>query len=313
MPLRTIDLCAGIGGIRKGFEMTGHYQNVLSAEVDRYACMTYEHLYHENPYNDLTSDEFKDQVAETEYDVLLAGFPCQTFSRAGLEEGFNDEEKGIIFNHISQIVERTRPRGIFLENVDNLIRHDNGNTFRTIINRLEIELNYKVIGVERDENGQPAYDGRDFVRNSKRFGVPQNRPRTYIIAFDRERYGDDAVLMLPNLLPDHNNLNIYEDLNDLLEMGAAPNHYMSSGYLQTLIRHREREKNKGNGFGYIVVNRPGIEHPIANTILATGGSGKEINLVYDPQDGIAGMVMPTKTTPLNDQGILVIFPTLLVS
>ena len=128
MPLRTIDLCAGIGGIRKGFEMTGHYRNILSAEIDKYACMTYEHLYHENPNNDLTSDEFKNLVAATDYDVLLAGFPCQTFSRAGLEEGFNDETKGIIFNHISQIVERTRPKAVFLENVDNLIRHDNGNT-----------------------------------------------------------------------------------------------------------------------------------------------------------------------------------------
>lgn len=161
MPLRTIDLCAGIGGIRRGFEMTGHYRNVLSAEIDRYACLTYEHLYHENPHNDLTSDEFKNLVMETEYDVLLAGFPCQTFSRAGLEEGFNDETKGIIFNHISQIIEQTRPKAVFLENVDNLIRHDNGNTMRTIINRLELELNYKVIGVDYDTNGIPVYDGRN--------------------------------------------------------------------------------------------------------------------------------------------------------
>ena len=308
MPFRTIDLCAGIGGIRRGFEMTGHYQNVLSAEIDKYACITYEHLYHENPYNDLTAEAFKDRVAAIGYDVLLAGFPCQTFSRAGLEEGFNDEEKGIIFDHISQIIERTRPRSIFLENVDNLIRHDNGNTFRTIINRLEIELNYKVIGVEYDINGHPVYEGRTFVRNSKRFGVPQNRPRAYIMAFDRARYGNDALALLPNLLPDHNELHIYDDLNDLLEMEADARYYMSSGYLETLVRHRERERGKGNGFGYIVVNRPGVEHPIANTILATGGSGKERNLVFDPQDGIAGRVMPTKMTPLNDQGIRVMTP-----
>ena len=145
MPLRTIDLCAGIGGIRKGFEMTGQFENVLSAEIDKYACITYEHLYDENPYNDITSTEFKDRVEGIDYEVLLAGFPCQTFSRAGLEEGFNDERKGIIFNHIAEIIDRTRPRGVFLENVDNLIRHDNGNTIRTIINRLELDLNYKVI------------------------------------------------------------------------------------------------------------------------------------------------------------------------
>lgn len=308
MPLRTIDLCAGIGGIRRGFEMTGHYQNVLSAEIDKYACLTYEHLYHENPRNDLTTDEFKRMVAETEYDVLLAGFPCQTFSRAGLEEGFNDDTKGIIFNHISLIIERTRPKAVFLENVDNLVRHDNGNTMYTIINRLEVELNYKVIGVNYDADGHLVYDGRNFVRNSRKFGVPQNRPRTYIMAFDRARYGAEAIMLLPNFLPDHNNLRLYEDLNDLLEFGADPKHYMSSGYLETLIHHKERQKNKGNGFGYIIVNRPGVVHPMANTILATGGSGKERNLVYDPQRGIAGMEIPTKTTPLNDQGIRVMTP-----
>ena len=73
MPFRTIDLCAGIGGIRKGFEMTGDYVNVLSAEVDKYACLTYEHLYGENPNNDLTSEKFKNTVENTQYDVMLAG------------------------------------------------------------------------------------------------------------------------------------------------------------------------------------------------------------------------------------------------
>ena len=111
---KTIDLCAGIGGIRKGFEMTGQFNNVLSAEIDASACRTYEHLYNENPKNDLTSEEFKSKVAATDFDVLLAGFPCQTFSRAGLELGFADEEKGIIFSHIADIIKRTRPKAIFL-------------------------------------------------------------------------------------------------------------------------------------------------------------------------------------------------------
>lgn len=307
MPFATIDLCAGIGGIRKGFELTGNYENILSAEIDRFACRTYEHLFHENPYNDLTSEEFKQQVEQIEYEVLLAGFPCQTFSRAGNEEGFNDETKGIIFNHIAEIIRRTRPRGVFLENVDNLIRHDNGNTFRIILERLELDLNYKVIGVARGLNGELMYDGRDFVRNSRYFGIPQNRPRTYIMAFDRERYGED-VNMLENILPDHNDLHLYEDLNDLLELHADPRFYMANGYYQTLIRHRAREHEKGNGFGYRVVNLPEIQHPIANTIMATGGSGKERNLVYDPQEGIAGKVIETKSTPLNADGIRVMTP-----
>ena len=96
-PYRTIDLCAGIGGIRKAFEMAGSFQNVVSAEIDKYACQTYEHLFGENPYNNLTSEDFKSQLEGISYDILLAGFPCQTFSRVGLEEGFENEEKGQIF------------------------------------------------------------------------------------------------------------------------------------------------------------------------------------------------------------------------
>lgn len=87
MPYKTIDLCAGIGGIRKGFEMTGRFKNVLSAEIDKYACETYKHLYGEDPANDLTSEDFKKKVEEIEYDVLLAGFPCQSFSKQGNELG----------------------------------------------------------------------------------------------------------------------------------------------------------------------------------------------------------------------------------
>lgn len=308
MPFTTIDLCAGIGGIRKGFELTGYFTNLMAAEIDRYACMTYQHLYGEDANNDLTSEEFKATLDELHYDVLLAGFPCQTFSRAGLEEGFDNEEKGVIFNHIAEIIQRTRPRAVFLENVDNLVRHDKGNTFRIIIHTLEEVLNYKVIGVNYNILGELSYNGKDFIRNSRNFGIPQNRPRTYIMAFDRQRYGTDALLGIENILPIENDWYLYEDLNELLEFHAEPKYYMASGYLDTLIRHREREHKKGNGFGYRVVNEPGIEHPVANTIMATGGSGKERNLVYDPQEGIAGMTVPTKKTVLNDRGIRVMTP-----
>lgn len=307
MQIRTIDLCAGIGGIRKGFEMTGYFENVISAEIDKYACITYEHLYGENPDNDLTSEEFKTLLEENEYEVLLAGFPCQAFSRAGLELGFEDKTKGTIFYHIAEIIQRTHPLAVFLENVDNLVRHDNGNTFRTIINTLEVELNYKVIGVTRNEDGEPTYIGKNFIRNSRNFGIPQNRPRTYIMAFSREHFGDD-VDRINNKLPEGNDLNIYADLRDLLELGADAKHYMSSGYLETLEKHKKREHDKGNGFGYRIVNASGIEHPVANTIMATGGSGKERNLVYDPQEGIAGTIFSTKKSALNDKGIRVMTP-----
>ena len=81
MKYKTVDLCAGIGGIRRGFELTGSFENVLSAEIDESAALTYQHLFGDDPLNDLTSEEFKQKVVDTEYDVLLAGFPCQTFSK----------------------------------------------------------------------------------------------------------------------------------------------------------------------------------------------------------------------------------------
>ena len=307
MPYRTIDLCAGIGGIRKGFELTGHFENVLSAEVDKYACLTYEHLFGENPENDLTSDEFKEIVNRTEYEILLAGFPCQTFSAVGNQEGFDDPYKGIIFNHIAEIIENSRPRAIFLENVENLVRHDKGKTFKIIIKKLESDLNYKIIGIDYDENDNILIDHKRFIRNSKYFGVPQNRPRTYIIAFDRNRY-NNALLNDLDDMPVNNDLHIYNDLNDLIEFNADQRFYMSSGYYNTLIAHRERQAQNGNGFGYKIVNSPEIEHPIASTIMATGGSGKERNLVIDQQEGIAGTHYPTKRSPLNNDCVRVMTP-----
>ena len=163
MPYKTIDLCAGIGGIRRGFELTGHFSNLLSAEVDPFACKTYEHLFGENPSNDVTSDAFKAKVKATSYDVLLAGFPCQTFSRQGLEKGFQDETKGTIFFHIAEIIHETRPRALFLENVENLVRHDSGNTFRIILDTLIKKENYKIIGVAVAEDGSYIYDPRNFI------------------------------------------------------------------------------------------------------------------------------------------------------
>ena len=308
MIYKTIDLCAGIGGIRRGFEMTGSFQNVLSAEIDEAACKTYEHLFGENPKNDLTSEEFKQKVVETEYDVLLAGFPCQTFSRAGKQLGFRDATKGTIFFEIADIISRTNPRAVFLENVENLVSHDKGETLATIIKTLEDELQYRVIGVCLDEDGSYLYTAKSFVRNSRFFGLPQNRPRAYIMAFSKRMYGD-AVKALTENMPMEGRKVIAENLNDVLEPVVDDVYYMAQGYLDTLKRHKVREKAKGHGFGYIVVNAEGIEHPIANTILATGGSGKERNLIYQPKEGVAGKMMPFKKTGLNNEGIRVMTPT----
>lgn len=308
MIYKTIDLCAGIGGIRRGFELTGSFQNVLSAEIDESACKTYEHLFGENPKNDLTSEEFKQKVVEIEYDVLLAGFPCQTFSIAGKKLGFRDTTKGTIFFEIADIISRTNPRAVFLENVENLVSHDKGKTLETIIKTLEDELQYRVIGVSLDEDGSYLYTAKSFVRNSKFFGLPQNRPRAYIMAFSKRTYGD-AVKALTENMPTKGQKIIVEDLNGILEPVVDDVYYMAQGYLDTLKRHKVREKAKGHGFGYVVVNVEGIEHPVANTILATGGSGKERNLIYQPKNGVAGTKLPSKKTELNNEGIRVMTPT----
>ena len=112
-------------------KLTGAFENVLSAEIDKYAQLTYKHLYgkcsdHGDADHDLTSPEFKKLVSETEYDVLMAGFPCQTFSNVGKKLGFADTTKGTIFFHISEIIKQSHPKAIFLENVDHLLRHDKG-------------------------------------------------------------------------------------------------------------------------------------------------------------------------------------------
>ena len=306
MMYKMIDLCAGIGGIRRGYELAGGFKNVLSAEIDKYACMTYEHLYGDNPQNDITSEEFKQKVENTNYDILLAGFPCQAFSRAGKQLGFHDKTRGTLFFDIADMIKRTRPKAFMLENVDNLITHNKGETFDTIIRTLAEELNYKVIGVQ-SENGKIKYNAKTFVRNSRNFGVPQNRPRVYIMGFDREFWGDE-VDNLPNTLPEKRTKKIYDDLNDLLEMNAEPEFFLASGYVETLERHKARHESKGNGFGYKIVNLPEIESPVSNALLATGGSGKERNLVIDMREGIAGMKLPLRKTPLNDKGIRVMTP-----
>lgn len=308
---KTIDLFAGIGGIRQGFELTGRIKNVLSAEVDKYACSTYKHIFDEDPTNDVTDYKFKEKVKETPYDILLGGFPCQTFSIAGKKKGFKDKTRGTLFYDIADILDETSPKAFLLENVEGLIRHKKGQTFKVILETLVKDLNYHVIGVtESPITGELIYDPRSFIFNSKDFGVPQNRPRVYITGFDKKRYKDTSFLLQSDLLSKIGKKSvIYNNLHEVLEYGANENFYLSKGYLESLKKHRSRHKGKGNGFGYIVVNESHITQPISNALLATGGSGKERNLVYDYQEHIGGKIVKAKRTPLNDEGIRVMTPT----
>lgn len=302
----TIDLCSGIGGIRRGFELTGKFENRLSCEIDSNASRVYAHLYGEVPEKDVTSDEFLGKaISIGQYDVLLAGFPCQAFSSVGKQEGFKDRDRGNIFFSLEKIIDATRPRGFLLENVQNLVSHDKGNTIRTIVSTLEDTLDYKVVGVTRRDDGSFEYSHKSLVRNSRNFGLPQNRPRTYLIGFDRKYFGN-RISLIRDELPIGNNKIIYKDVNSILEACVDDHYYLSAGYLETLEKHKIRQKSKGFGFGYCVVNQD--NHSIANTIMATGGSGKERNLVFQDKEGVPGKIVAGKHSPLNSKCIRVMTP-----
>ncbi|MDR3223375.1 MAG: DNA (cytosine-5-)-methyltransferase [Methanobrevibacter sp.] len=313
---KTVDICAGIGGIRRGFELTGKTINVLSAENDKYACKTYQHLYDENPMNDITTNAFKKLIKNIDYDILLAGFPCQAFSAVGRKEGFEDKLKGTIFFHIAEIMKSTRPKSFLLENVEGLINHEKGETFKIILDTLINKLNYHLIGIEKqkdlygNENTNSfIFNRKDIVLNAQNFGLPQNRPRVYIVGFDKERYNSKLNKIDFKKLPQKRKKPpIYNSLKEVLELKADLKYYLSEGYLETLKKHKASQMSKGNGFGYIIVNKPEIKEPISNTLLATGGSGKERNLIHDPQEDIAGTFVKSKKTPINSEGIRLMKP-----
>ncbi|KIM03283.1 MAG: restriction endonuclease HpaII [Sulfurovum sp. AS07-7] len=300
---KTIDLFSGIGGIRRGFELTNGFQNILSAEIDKYACITYEHLYGENPHNDVTREEFKEKVRKTNYDVLLAGFPCQSFSIAGDKKGFKDTTRGTLFFHVADIIKETKPKAFLLENVEGLYRHDKGKTFKIIIDTLVKELNYKIVGVDELDNGELKYSSESFLRKTIDFGLPQKRIRTYIVGFSSDVIPNNYPL---KPLPLKSKKVIFKNLYDLLEKDVSAKYYLSEQYIRTLEKHKANHQSKGNGFGFKIVNNG--DNPIANTILATGGSGKERNLVLQEKPEYYGQMFGSKQTPINNQGIRVMTP-----
>lgn len=301
---KMIDLFSGVGGVRRGFELAGGFQNVLSADIDKYASQSYEHLHGEESLNDVTSESFKQQTVDLHYDTLLGGFPCQSFSRAGKQEGFLNATKGTLFFDVADIIKRSRPKTFLLENVDNLLSHDKGETFKVILETLVHELNYKVIGVRETPDGSLVWQKTSFKRNSKDFGVPQNRPRVFIMGFDKE-YFKDKIDLIDNLeLPEKRERPaVFETVDDILETDVDPKYFASEGYIQSMINHRDRHAGKGNGFGFIIVNDPERKIRISNAVLATGGSGKERNLIRDVRSDIAGLVVKGKKTPLSGECI----------
>jgi DNA (cytosine-5)-methyltransferase 1 len=194
---RFIDLFAGIGGIRLGFESVGG-RCVFSSEFDEDACKTYEANFGEYPSGDITKIEASDIP---DFDILLGGFPCQAFSIIGKKEGFENETCGTLFFEIERILKEKRPKAFMLENVRNLTAHDKGKTFQVIRTHLE-SLGYNVYAK---------------VLNALDYGVPQKRERIIIVGFL-----DNVLFSFPDPTP----LNQRQKLSDILETNVAPRYYV---------------------------------------------------------------------------------------
>lgn len=172
---------AGVGGIDKGFENAGIFKTVYANEFDSYPVKTYEKNFQLKvdcrDIREVQSSEIPD------FQVMLAGFPCQAFSVAGYRKGFNDEKgRGTLFFELVRIFKEKKPEIIFLENVKNLVSHDNGNTFQVILSELQNE----------------GYSVKFQVLNAMEYGnIPQNRERIYIVAFKNKEHYKNFEFPLP--------------------------------------------------------------------------------------------------------------------
>lgn len=261
---RFIDLFAGIGGIRLGFESVGGHC-VFSSEFDEDACKTYEANFGEHPSGDITKIEAKNIP---DFDVLLGGFPCQAFSIIGKKEGFANETSGTLFFDIERILKEKRPPAFLLENVKNLTAHDGGNTFRIIKGHLE-DLGYNVYAK---------------VLNALDYGVPQKRERIIIVGFL-----DDVNFSFPVPVSEKEK----KTLADILEHNVDRKYYVRDAIRESRI---ERLKDKNYPKPYIShENMSGsiTPHPYSSALRA--GASANYILVNDER-------RPTEREMLRIQG-----------
>lgn len=277
--LRFIDLFAGIGGIRLGFEnaFKENSETVFVSEWDLYAQKTYLANFQkpEKIAGDITKIDEKEIPP---FDVCLAGFPCQAFSLAGQRKGFNDNYKGIcrgtLFLDVARICEYHKPKVIFCENVKGLVIHDKGRTFKVIKSTFE-QLGYNVFSQ---------------ILNSKDFGVPQNRERIYIVAFRKDLNVENFLFPAAT--------DSSKKIKDIIEeKPVSAKYYLSTTYIQTLIRHKARHEALGHGFGYEIRSLDGT----AGAIVC-GGMGRERNLIVDKRQTDLTPVTHIKGT-VNTDGI----------
>lgn len=259
-----IDLFAGIGGIRLGFESVGG-RCVFSSEIDEDACKTYEANFGEHPSGDITKIEARDIP---DFDILLAGFPCQAFSIIGKKEGFANETCGTLFFEVERILKEKRPKAFMLENVRNLVAHDNGNTFKVIKKHLEA-LGYHVHAK---------------VLNALEYGVPQKRERIIIVGFL-----ENVLFSFPESVPE----NERKTLSDILEADVDKKYYVRDQIRESRLA---RLKNKEYPKPYIShENMAGsiTPHPYSSALRA--GASANYILINDER-------RPTEREMLRIQG-----------
>ena len=177
MPIRFLDMFAGIGGFRSGLERLGGFECIGYCEIDKYAKQAYDAMYPTKGELYFADARTIDPYTLPDIDLICGGFPCQSFSIAGLRRGFQDDTRGTLFFEIARIAAVKRPPFLLLENVPGLLSHDKGRTFATILGALD-ELGYDV-----------AWQ----ILNSKDFGVPQSRKRVYIVGYLRERCAGEIL------------------------------------------------------------------------------------------------------------------------
>lgn len=252
-----IDLFAGIGGFRIAMQNLGG-KCVYSSEFDAKAQETYLVNYGEMPFGDITKDSTKSYIPK-KFDILCGGFPCQAFSLAGKRLGFKDETRGTLFFEIEDILRKHQPKAFFLENVKGLAIHDKGRTLATILNHLD-SVGYDVVPPQ--------------ILNAMDYGVPQHRERIYIIGFRKDLNIDISKFHYPNPTSTGNNRPKFRDVMEEDEVSVK--YYLSTTYVETLVRHKARHEAAGNGFGYKIIDIDGV----ANAIVV-GGMGRECNLLID--------------------------------
>ncbi|WP_223866455.1 DNA cytosine methyltransferase [Candidatus Enterovibrio escicola] len=213
-----IDLFSGIGGMRVPFSELGG-KCVFSSEIDKFARKTYQVNWNEEPYGDITKI-LPEEIRS--FDLLLAGFPCQPFSQAGFQKGF-DDTRGILFFYIAEIIKYHQPKVVLLENVKRLRTHDKGNTFKVMQKILE-KLFYTVSSE---------------VLSAKNFGVPQNRERIYIVAL---RNGETFDFPKPTFE--------ITKVGNILQKDVPEKYTISDRLWAGHKRRKAGHRTNGNGFGY---------------------------------------------------------------